>query len=179
MLSNRGLCSFIGTLAPFLSSSVLYCKLPSKLGVDESRNKKDRESIGSSWRRRLKGMLFFDWNFPISNNKLKLLFPEGDLNTALNAKYVLPKPAAVIYSGTRGRNIQKEFREWLIKCHEVCHSFHWHGSWTRKFRFCSSSCSCQEWGDGHDDDDDDDDALAVRVPVGGKKRTIPRKLYHS
>lgn len=65
-------------------------------------------------------MLFFDWNFPISNNKLKLQFPEGDLNTALNAKYVLPKPPAVIYPGVRGRNIQKEFREWLIKCHEVC-----------------------------------------------------------
>ncbi len=65
-------------------------------------------------------MLFFDWNFPISNNKLKLLFPEGDLNAALNAKYVLPKHPAVIYPGVRGRNIQKEFREWLIKCHEVC-----------------------------------------------------------
>lgn len=64
-------------------------------------------------------MLFFDWNFPISNNKLKLQFPEGDLNTALNAKYVLPKPPAVIYPGVRGRNIQKDFREWLIKCHEV------------------------------------------------------------
>lgn len=84
-----------------------------------SRNKKERETLGASWKRRIKGMLFFDWNFPISNNKLKLQFPEGDLNTALNAKYVLPKPAAVIYPGVRGRNIQKEFREWLIKCHEV------------------------------------------------------------
>eukprot|EP00752_Nemacystus_decipiens_P004173 g3816.t1 len=82
-------------------------------------SKKEREALGSSWRRRIKGMLFFDWNFPISNNKLKLQFPEGDLNTALNAKYVLPKPPAVIYPGFRGRNIQKEFREWLIKCHET------------------------------------------------------------
>lgn len=62
-------------------------------------------------------MLFFDWNFPISNNKLKLQFLEGDLHTALNVKYVLPSHPAVIYPG--GRNIQKEFREWLVKCHEV------------------------------------------------------------
>lgn len=39
---------------------------------DRSRKKKDREAIGSKWKRRIKGMLFFDWHFPISNNKLKL-----------------------------------------------------------------------------------------------------------
>ncbi|CAM9952831.1 unnamed protein product, partial [Ectocarpus sp. 13 AM-2016] len=67
-------------------------------------NKKEREALGTSWRRRIKGMLFFDWNFPISNNKLKLQFLEGDLHTALNASYLPPKHPA-------------EFREWLIKCH--------------------------------------------------------------
>ncbi|CAM9694050.1 unnamed protein product [Ectocarpus sp. 12 AP-2014] len=82
-------------------------------------NKKEREALGTSWRRRIKGMLFFDWNFPISNNKLKLQFLEGDLHTALNASYLPPKHPAVIYPGVRGRNIQKEFREWLIKCHET------------------------------------------------------------
>ncbi|CAM9809627.1 unnamed protein product, partial [Ectocarpus fasciculatus] len=70
-----------------------------------ARNKKEREALGTSWRRRIKGMLFFDWNFPISNNKLKLQFLEGDLQTALNASY-LPR-----------NNPPNEFREWLIKCH--------------------------------------------------------------
>ncbi|CAM9825307.1 unnamed protein product [Scytosiphon promiscuus] len=82
-------------------------------------NKKEREALGTSWRRRIKGMLFFDWNFPISNNKLKLQFLEGDLHTALNSSYALPKHPAVIYPGVRGRSIQKEFREWLIRCHET------------------------------------------------------------
>lgn len=36
------------------------------------RKKKDREAIGASWKRRIKAMLFFDWHFPISNNKLRL-----------------------------------------------------------------------------------------------------------
>lgn len=36
------------------------------------RKKKDREAVGTSWKRRIKGMLFFDWHFPISNNKLRL-----------------------------------------------------------------------------------------------------------
>ncbi|CAM9668951.1 unnamed protein product, partial [Ectocarpus sp. 12 AP-2014] len=44
-------------------------------------SKKDREALGARWRRRIKGMLFFDWNFPISNNKLKLHFREGDLQS--------------------------------------------------------------------------------------------------
>eukprot|EP00903_Cladosiphon_okamuranus_P018047 g16608.t1 len=102
-----------GRLVPESHAATLSFFPPSKL------NKKERETVGTSWRRRIKGMLFFDWNFPISNNKLKLQFPEGDLNTALNAKYVLRKPPAVIYPGVRGRNIQKDFREWLIKCHET------------------------------------------------------------
>ncbi|CAN0420312.1 unnamed protein product, partial [Laminaria digitata] len=34
--------------------------------------KKEREALGANWKRRIKGMLFFDWHFPISNNKLKL-----------------------------------------------------------------------------------------------------------
>lgn len=46
-------------------------------------------------------------------------FMEGDLYTALNAKNVPPKHPAVIYPGSRGRQIEREFREWLIKCHEV------------------------------------------------------------
>lgn len=41
------------------------------------RKKKDREAIGVNWKRRVKGMLFFDWHFPISNNKLKLQASEG------------------------------------------------------------------------------------------------------
>lgn len=36
------------------------------------RPKELREALGLNWKRRIKGMLFFDWNFPISNNKLKL-----------------------------------------------------------------------------------------------------------
>lgn len=36
------------------------------------RKKKEREALGINWKRRIKGMLFFDWHFPISNNKLKL-----------------------------------------------------------------------------------------------------------
>lgn len=104
----------------FLPSLLTSCLFYAPSTLDVFSLKKERETLGSNWRRRVKGMLFFDWNFPISNNKLKLLFPEGDLNTALNAKYVLPKHPAVIYPGVRGRNIQKEFREWLIKCHEVC-----------------------------------------------------------
>lgn len=93
------------------------------------RNKKEREALGTSWRRRIKGMLFFDWNFPISNNKLKLQFQEGDLHAALNANYAMPKQPAVIYSGVRGRSIQKEFREWLIKCHEVRRGTLGYGVW--------------------------------------------------
>ncbi|CAM9801347.1 unnamed protein product [Pylaiella littoralis] len=100
-----------GRLVPESHAAGLSFFPPHKL------NKKEREALGSSWRRRIKGMLFFDWNFPISNNKLKLQFLEGDLHTALNVKYVLPSHPAVIYPG--GRNIQKEFREWLVKCHET------------------------------------------------------------
>lgn len=39
--------------------------------------KKEREQIGANWKRRIKGMLFFDWHFPISNNKLKLQVKGG------------------------------------------------------------------------------------------------------
>ncbi|CAM9280554.1 unnamed protein product [Ascophyllum nodosum] len=81
--------------------------------------KKEREAVGTAWKRRIKGMLFFDWHFPISNNKLRLQFPEGDLHTALNATNVPPKHPAVIYPGSRGRQIEKDFRDWLIKCHET------------------------------------------------------------
>ena len=63
-------------------------------------------------------MLFFDWHFPISN-KLRLQFPERDLHTALNATNVPPKHPSIIYSGSRGRQIEKNFRDWLIKCHET------------------------------------------------------------
>ncbi|CAN0549558.1 unnamed protein product, partial [Ectocarpus sp. 8 AP-2014] len=77
-----------------------------------TRSKKDREALGARWRRRIKGMLFFDWNFPISNNKLKLHFREGDLHSALN-----DTNPPVVYAGLGGRNIHKDFRKWLIKCH--------------------------------------------------------------
>lgn len=40
--------------------------------VISCRKKKEREALGVNWKRRIKGMLFFDWHFPISNNKLKL-----------------------------------------------------------------------------------------------------------
>ncbi|CAN0150860.1 unnamed protein product, partial [Ectocarpus sp. 4 AP-2014] len=77
------------------------------------RSKKDREALGKNWRRRIKGMLFFGWNFPISNNKLKLHFREGDLNEILNDAHTL-----AVCAGPGGRKIPKDFRAWLIKCHE-------------------------------------------------------------
>lgn len=42
------------------------------------------DRVGSNWRQRLHGSLFFPWHFPISNNKLKLLaYHEGGGNGGL------------------------------------------------------------------------------------------------
>ena len=69
------------------------------------------ESIAFKWMNRVKGFLFFDWNFRhISNNKLKIQIP--DINQWLNDKQRI-KDITFKPTGTNAI-----FKKFLQKCHE-------------------------------------------------------------
>ena len=91
-----------------------FCSPPAQ------RSRKQKDVLPDVCYRRLKGLLFFNRQTPISNNKLKILLDERkDLASALE-------------DASTERRLPQDFRAWLEKCHreldkEVrCLSVHTH-----------------------------------------------------
>lgn len=82
-----------------------------------SKHQLAEKGISDRWQERVRGLLFFDWNFQfISNNKLKLqLDPNMDewLNDAHRARHITYEP----------RFIERELEKWLQDCHRQDREF--------------------------------------------------------
>jgi len=85
-----------------------FCSKP------EHRSRTKRDLLPDNCFQRVRGLLFFNRNTPVSNNKLKILLDTGrDLSDALSG------------ASTARRNLPHTFRQWLEECHrsydkEVC-----------------------------------------------------------
>ncbi|CAM9452765.1 unnamed protein product [Chrysoparadoxa australica] len=73
----------------------------------QAENKRQGD-IGVNWRNRIKCMLFFNWDAPISNNKLKLKFNLRDTIGGDGKAITLYEP----------RDLKKAFLQWLKNCHQ-------------------------------------------------------------
>lgn len=69
------------------------------------------DNIAPLWKNRVKGYLFFDRNFPITNNKLRIQV-DPDISTWLNDK---KRSREISYSP---KNNETNFKEWLQLCHK-------------------------------------------------------------
>jgi hypothetical protein len=84
-----------------------------KMGTD-----KDAPQIPADWMGRIKGFLFFDRDFPITNNKLRIQV-DPDIDTWLNDKVTDKKLNSNEIISYAPRNIQEEFKKWLFACHKT------------------------------------------------------------
>ncbi|XP_065660153.1 structural maintenance of chromosomes flexible hinge domain-containing protein 1 isoform X3 [Hydra vulgaris] len=95
-------CFWQGRLAPLsYVNSLEFCAKP------EGRTRKQRDCLPDACFNRIRGLLFFNYHTPISNNKLKIL-----LDTQRDLSFAMSEASST-------KKLPKEFKKWLQQCHRL------------------------------------------------------------
>ena len=102
------------TFSTFWVNRLVPASFVNKLPFFPKTNKKlIEENIPLDWLNRVKGFLFFDRDFPITNNKLRIQI-DPDIDSWLNDKKVENRDVI----NFQPRTAPDEFRKWLKACHK-------------------------------------------------------------